>query len=262
MKKNLLSFILCCGFFLLFSKPAGVYAQVFKFELQNPGSVTLNTSTQVNILINTAGQQAINGDALFTFDPNTASIDSAKTGNFFSYFSATPLGGSTTKYLISSWEESVAHAKSTTTDAVFAQVFVTLKQSCATLTFECTNGTESDSNINRASDSKDIIVCPLTPLTICASASSSPTVSPTGGTSTGTPVPTDTPAASAATNTPVPTYTPVPTNTPMATATPVPSNTPRPTISELPRSGTTEITFLGIGVGALFLIAGFMLVGL
>jgi hypothetical protein len=64
---------------------------------------------------------------------------------------------------------------------------------------------------------------------------------------------------------PAATYTPIPTVTPTtapATSTPIPSNTRVPTVSELPQSGSAEVTILGIGVGALLLVAGLFLVAL
>lgn len=243
MKRLFLFLPIFATAFLLSGAVNAAYAQVFKFELGTAaGDVKVGSPVQVKILINTAGQQTINGDALFTFDPSGISVDSATTGNFYTYFSALPLGGSTTKYLVSSYEESVAHAKSTSTDTLFATLNLTLKSSPTTLSFDCTSGTGSDSNINRSSDSKDIIVCPLTPLTITASG---PTVTPGTPTATLTPGPTSTPSAT-------------PTKKP--TSTPVPTNTPKPTATELPRSGSIEITTFALGIGALLTVVGVLFI--
>ena len=219
------------------------YAQSFKFELANPEQTINSGSTfQVKILINTGGVETINGDALFTFDPAKVSMDSATTGNFYSYFAANPLGGSTTKYLVSSWEESVAHAKSTSTDVLFATLSLTAK-ACGTtqLSFDCTNGTEADSNINRASDSKDIITCPLAPLNI----------SLCGADTGGTPTPT---LAASPTSTPSATPTTRPTNTPAPTA------TPGPIVTQMPRAGSVEITIAALGIGTLLTVVGILFI--
>lgn len=237
---------------------AEAHAQVFKFQLANPSqSIKVNDTFAVKILINTAGKQVINGDALMTFDPVKVSIDSAATGNFFTYFSANPLGGSTTKYLVSSWEESVGNAKSASSDTLFATLSMTAKsQGTTSLTFDCTVGTESDSNINQASDSKDVIVCPLSPLSLTIGAASGPSTTPTAGPSS-TPGPTATPTIKL---TPSPSSTPSATPTKGPTNTPAPTNTPRPAISQLPRSGTTEVTMAVLGIGAVLTVVGLLII--
>lgn len=253
MGKALLTSFIVVGLFLVSSVFAtGAHAQVFKFQLANPSaSIKVNDTFQVKVLINTAGVQAINGDALFTYDPVKVSMDTAATGNFFTYFSANPLGGSTTKYLVSSWEESVGNAKSSSSDTLFATLSLTAKsQGTTNLAFDCTAGTESDSNINRASDSKDVIVCPLSPLSLTIGAPSGPSATPTPGPSS-TPGPTATPTIK---------LTPSPSSTPSATPTKGPTNTPRPQVSELPRSGTTEITMAVLGIGAVLTLVGILII--
>lgn len=224
----------------VFASP--VSAQTFKFELANPSaSISAGSSFQVKILINTGGQQTINGDALIKFDDTKVSINSAQSGSFFTYFSGNPLGGTTNKYLISSWEESVARAKSSTTDTLFATATMTAKASGSTsLSFECTPGTEADSNINRASDARDIISCSaLQPLTFNIGAAG-----PTSPPSTTT----------------IPTSTPLPTATPTLrpTNTPWPTNPPLPTLAQLPRSGAAEVTAVALGIGTFLTIIGIL----
>lgn len=257
-KKTLFSLFLSAGIFFASGMVSVAHAQIFKFQLETPADqIAVGAPVQVNILINTAGQAVMNGDALFTYDPANISVDSATTGNFFTYYSATPLGGSNNKYLVTGWE-GVGYDKSSTTDEVFYTINMTLKGSPTTLSFDCTAGTAADSNINRASDTQDIIVCPLAPLTITAGGSTAPSPSAPAGTA----VPTPSGGEPVATNTPIPTMTPAPSATPRPTNTPVPTNTPRPTISELPRSGTVEVTMLGMGLGTLFVIAGLLLVAI
>jgi len=223
------------------------YAQTFKLELANPSqTISVGSAFQVKILINTGEQQAINGDALISFEPAKVSIDTAVTGDFFSYFSASPLGGVDNKFLASSWEESVAHAKTSSTDTLFATLSLTAKASGTTsLSFDCTAGSEADSNINKASDSTDILNCSvLAPLSLTiGSGGGAAEASPTpGGADSLTP--TDTPPSGSVTSTPIPTSTPKPTST------------PRPTISVLPRSGVVEVTFTALGIGILLTVVG------
>lgn len=222
-----------------------VYAQSFKFQLPegSPNVASAGASFQIKILINTAGLETINGDALIIFDPTKMAVEKAETGNFFTYFSGNPLGGVNNKYLLSSWEESVARPKKSTTDTLFATLTLKGKSAGATsLTFDCTPASEADSNINQASDSKDIIKCSdLQPANF------------TIGPGAPTPLPT-------ATLTPGPTSTPSATPTKKPTSTPVPTNTPRPTVAELPRSGTAELTFAGLAVGLILTVVGILLI--
>ncbi len=219
------------------------YAQTFKLELANPSqTISVGSAFQVKVLINTGGQQAINGDALITFNPAAVSVDSAVTGSFFSYFSANPLGGTNNKYLVSSWEESVAHAKTTSADTLFATMSLTAKTNGTTsLSFDCTAGNEADSNINKASDSTDILNCSgLTPLSLTIGSGGDVAASPTPGGLT----PTVAPTSSAGEL--IPTETPIPR----------PTSTPKPTISVLPRSGVVEVTFTVLGIGILLTVIG------
>ncbi|MCJ7740108.1 hypothetical protein MUP32_02195, partial [Candidatus Microgenomates bacterium] len=245
MKKFLVFFIFGIVAFLSVGAKE-TYAQTFKLELANPSqTISVGSAFQVKVLINTGGQQAINGDALISFDPAKVSIDTAVTGDFFSYFSASPLGGADNKYLASSWEESVAHAKTSSTDTLFATLSLTAKTNGTTsLSFDCTAGNEADSNINKASDSTDILNCSvLAPLNLTIGSGGAAEASPTpGGADSLTP--TVTPPSGSVTSTPIPTSTPKPTST------------PRPTISVLPRSGVVEVTFTALGIGILLTVMG------
>ncbi|MBI5452710.1 hypothetical protein HY945_04555 [Candidatus Gottesmanbacteria bacterium] len=232
---------------------SGVYAQYFKFQLGNPtAAIKVGDNFDVKVMINTNSIQTINGDALINFEPSKLTIDPAlvKTGNFYTYFSANTLGGTTNKFLISSWEESVARPKSSSTDTLYATMTIKANSAgTATLSFDCTAGSEADSNINQASDSKDIINCSaLQPLTINIGSASGPTL---------TPGPTAIPTTAL---TPSPTSTPSATATPRPTSTPVPTNTPKPTVAQLPRAGTAEITVLGLGLGTLLTVVGILFI--
>lgn len=261
MIKNLLIFLLIAGIYLFIGAGIqSVSAQDFKLVLDSPGQTINPGSTfKVNIMINTGGQQVISGDALVRFDPAKLTIQSGTTGNFFTYYSASPLGGTTDRYLFSSWEESIAHAKTASTDTLFYTATVKAEQpGTTTLQLDCTPGTEADTNISSASDSKDIVNCSsLQPLTITVAGSTNPT-----GALTITPtVPSPTQAQTiVATMTPIPpTITPIPTATPTLLPTNTPTPTlPIPTVSELPRAGMFEMTAVAAGIGILLTVVGIM----
>lgn len=242
-----------------------VQAQYFKFQLSNPTqSIKAGDNFDVKVMINTNNIQTINGDALINFEPSKLAIDASqvRTGSFFTYFSANTLGGTTNKFLISSWEESVARSKSSSTDTLFATMTIKANSAgTATLSFDCNAGNEADSNINQASDSKDIINCSaLQPLSINIGGASAPTSAPTTApTTTPTTSPTITPTIGP-TSTPSATPTSAPTVTPRPTSTPVPTNTPRPTVAQLPRAGTTEVTVAAAGLGFLLTVVGILFI--
>ena len=135
----------------------------FKLELANEIVPVRNgESFLVKILINTGGVETINGDAVLIYDPIKLKIDSAYSDNFYTFSYSTPIG--TNKYLLSSWEESIAHAKQTSSDTPFATLTITAKEQGSTsIGFDCTTGSEADTNINTI-DSHDIVNCPLIPL--------------------------------------------------------------------------------------------------
>ena len=74
-----------------------VNAQTFKFQLSNPSqSINVGDNFDVKVMINTASEQTINGDALITFEPAKINVDKSKLSElvkqpnppFFTYFSA------------------------------------------------------------------------------------------------------------------------------------------------------------------------------
>ncbi len=222
-------------------------AQYFNLQLPSGGStVACSQNFQTKILINTVGEKTIAADALIKYDPAKIKInfDKSVKGDFYTYFSANPLGGFSDKALISSWEESVAREKSTTTDTLMATIDMTpLSAGSTTLSFDCVGTTGADSNINRAADFTDIIKCADNkPLTF---------------TITGSCLPATTPSA---TLTPGPTSTPSATPTKKPTSTPVPTNTLVPTVSSLPNVGSTKVTLVAIGLGLVLTIVGILFI--
>ncbi len=243
--------------------PRSAFAQSMKLELANPSQqISVGDTFQVRLLINTGGVDTINADALLLFESAKVAITDVVTENFYTYFSHVPLSGNPNQYLISSWEESIAHAKSSTSDTPIGILSVKANAvGSTTFSFVCTPGTEADSNINRASDSQDILsgCSGLTPLTLSIGTGGGGSPTPTtGGGVNPTAVPT-VPGGNRPVSTPVPTSTPTPTSTPRPTATPIPTSAAVPTVAELPRAGAVETTMMGMGMAALLLTVGAVL---
>jgi len=258
MKHVFVIFLISTGIFLSMGATS-VRAQTLKMALSDTSQViTIGSNVTVDLLINTNSVPVINADALISFDPARITITSAQVSNpiFFTYAPSPVgrlLGGSTSKYLISGWEQSQAYAKTTTTDTKWASfTFQPISAGTATLTFDCTAGTGADSNINRGSDSADVINCSaLTSLAVTVSAA---TPTPTSTTTvTSTPEPTS--SATSPTTTP----TPVPTSTPTTAPTTVPP-TPKPTKMILKEAGVIENTLGILGLGAVLTIAGLLII--
>ena len=71
-----LTIIILSFFFISSAFASPVSAQGFKFDpVTSPQQVCQGSNFAVKVLINTAGQQTINGDALITFDPAKVSIN-------------------------------------------------------------------------------------------------------------------------------------------------------------------------------------------
>src|SRR4030065_1843097 len=155
-------------FFIAVKFAGAVYAQYMKLELENPGQqINVGDVFNVNVLINTQGVEAINGDTLILFDPTKINILNGTSRNFFTFSFSTMISGVENKFLASSWEESIAHAKSSTTDMPFYTISIKAEGKAQTqLAFECATGSEADTNINRSSDSADVVKCPLQPLNL------------------------------------------------------------------------------------------------
>lgn len=237
--------------FLIFgAKINSAFAQSYKLQLSPVGqTINVGTTFTVQVLINTGGIEAINGDVLLIYDPAKLSITNAQSANFFTYSTSTAISGTDNKYLASSWEESIAHAKSTATDTPFYNLTLqALSGGSTQLSFECVAGSEADTNINQASDSQDIVTCPLLPLSLNIGTGA-------GG---GTVYPS--PTSSQPTQSVQPTSPPVPTNTPIPTPTspPPPTSTPRPTVSILPKAGIVDFTLGALGVGSLLTVLGIL----
>lgn len=254
-------------FFILFIISAKfapkVNAQYFSMELENPGSqINVNDIFNVKIMINTEGVEAINGDALLIFDPTKLNILNATGDNFFTFSFSTLISGMSNKYLASSWEESIAHAKSSSAETPFYTLSVKAIGAGQTdMKFECAQGSEADTNINRSSDSADVVNCPLNPLSLNIGSAGGPTSEPQPTSPGGEPSPTDSIQTE-----PTPTFTTTPTNTPTLTPTKTPTRTPTPTdqlatisADQLPRAGIISNTIGLIGLGSVLTFIGLII---
>ena len=262
MKRTACLFFLITLFLIAPKFRGAVYAQYFKLELENPGQqIKVNDVFNVNLSINTEGVEAINGDALLLFDPAKISILNGQSQNFFTFAFSTMISGVNNKYLASSWDESVAHEKSSSVDTPFYTLSVKAVGNGQTeISFECATGSEADSNINRSSDATDVISCPLTPLSLSIGETTGPTTppQPTATSGPANPTPTTGDQQPSATNTPVPTRTPVPTAIP--TNTPIPTTVRQVTTTpaELPRAGIISDTLGVLGVGTFLTVLGLL----
>ncbi|OGG05499.1 hypothetical protein A3D05_01570 [Candidatus Gottesmanbacteria bacterium RIFCSPHIGHO2_02_FULL_40_24] len=275
MRKIYTGIIFSFLIFLFSAVSAGsVYAQYFNLELENPGqSINVNDIFNVKIMINTQGVEAINGDALLQFDSGKISILSAQSENFFTFAFSTFISGSNNKYLASSWEESIAHAKSSSSETPFYTLSVKAVGSGQTqLTFICQSGSEADTNINRSADSADVVNCPLQPLNlnIGSTSGNGPTITPPDTNPTDSGYLSPTPDYG---QYPTPTFTPSPTPEPTETPTPTPeppTETPTPTdlsdlsadeestisAEDLPRAGVFGLTLGVLSLGTILTAIG------
>jgi len=262
--KRILSRIIIAVILLLVISPVQASAQYFKLELAKPAGSQCG-DFQVKVLINTAGVKSINGDALINFEDSKVAVDSATTGSFFTYFNASPLSGTNNKYLVTSWEESIAHSKSASTDTLFATLNLKAKTSGNTkLSFVCDPGDGSGSHINRETDATDILKCSsLATLSFDVSGATCGTSPTAPATASPTPLKNLTPSPGStpsATPTFVPTSTPKPTSTPIPTNTPNPTSTPRPTVAQLPRAGLIDDTVKALGLGSVLTLLGILFI--
>lgn len=104
MKKWIRILFLSGFVFLSSSSWSSVHAQIFKLQLDNPSqNICVGDNVKVKVLINTNNIDTVNGDALISYDSTKIKIDekNVTSGNFFTYFSAKPLGGNNNKFLIS-----------------------------------------------------------------------------------------------------------------------------------------------------------------
>lgn len=181
MKKFILSIItIFAGGIFITVSPS--YAQTLSFEPTQKG-VSIGESFTVKININTSSQQTSGADAQITYDSNVLQIGTISSGGFYSNFGSNPVSGEPNKYTISGFETDSTSTKTGT--GTFAQIIFTGKASgTSTVSFDCTAGNTTDSNIIKVGGD-DIITC--------ASLSTASYTVGGGGGSNNTPAPTNLP---------------------------------------------------------------------
>ena len=191
MKKIIFSIPVFILFFIILS-PREVSAQSLTLDPTSQGVVSGNNFT-VKININTGSTQTSGADAMILFDPSILEIQSITNGGFYSKFSQNQINGVPGKYLISGFETDSTSYKSGS--GTMANVtFSSLSNGTSTVTFECTQGSKSDSNIISGATSDDVINCTslnkgtytvgpsgATPITEDTSSNPTPSVLPRSG---------------------------------------------------------------------------------
>lgn len=214
--------------FLFFSPSVGsVEAAVLKLD-PSAVSVASGQTISLNINIETGEDKVVASDIYLLYDTNLLDFQSVTKGNFFNNITQnTSVPG---KLYINATIADALQAKSGT-GTVAAVNFSTKNSGSSTLSFECQQGSNADSNIvKNDQNATDVIVC---------AANGSATVQITSSQG----------------------LTPTPTPTVYVTATPSPTQTPTayPTIAatQLPRTGIIDdllkllvfggtLTFLGL----------------
>ncbi len=137
--------------------PKPTFAQTLSFDPTQQG-VVVGQQFTVKININTGGQQTSGADALITYDPNILSVVSASNGGFYTNFANNPLSSVNNKYLISGFETDSTSLKSGT-GTLATVTFSGKANGTSVVSFDCTTGSKSDSNIIAANTANDIINC-------------------------------------------------------------------------------------------------------
>lgn len=212
----------------------------------DPATVsTTNGSTfEVKVNVNAGSEQVTTIDAYVSFDSSLLEASSVKNGTFFpTVYSDTSKTG---KVYVAGIVDDPATSK-TGTGTVATVVFKAKKDGSGTLTFDCTQGSSTDSNISKNdANATDVIEC-------SANGRSTITVGSGGSSPTNTPTPTTAGGGgTAATATPTPTRAAGTTGGTTGGGT-----TARPTApASLPQSGITENIPLYSTVGILMVLVG------
>lgn len=212
--KKLILIIIVLITVLAVIKPRSAFAQTLSFD-PTSGGFNMNQQFTVKINVNTGGQQTTGADALVTFDPTILSIVSATNGGFYTNFANNPISGVSNQYLISGFETDPTSIKSGT-GTLATVTFKGIANGTSAVSFNCSAGSKSDSNIIQQGSANDIINCG-------ALASASYTIGPANA-------------------------------TPITSCTST-GNCP-PTPSTLPRSGTVEVTIAAVGIGIVLTLVG------
>lgn len=245
IKKYFSQLIVLLGIFFVFPLFANVFAASLQLD-PTTVSTTVGQTFKVKININAGTDQIQSTDAWIPYNKDILEAQSIDNGTFF------PIVSNVLTYAGRVYVGGVVDRAGTskTGSGTVATINFKAKQNgTVTLTFDCTTGSVSESNIvNMDTNGTDIINC-------TANGTSVVTVGSGGssGGATGTPTPTPTPSTSlpstGATATPTPTaVASIPTPT-------TPVNLPRSGISEnIPLYGAIGTLLFLIGVGAKLLL--------
>lgn len=185
MKKGLL-FCLIFFSFIFLALPLAVWAADPHLELSPSSGAIGSTGTSIDVLIDSGGQAIKSAKAVINYSASQLEVSSIQAGDFFDDVSHN-IYNSTGQVIINANLSLSSMLESKTGSGTLATMTMTSKLSSGTgaVTFDCTEGSSTDSNINDPTP-LDIIVCSANvngSYTLAASASADGTgTSTTGGT--------------------------------------------------------------------------------
>jgi len=228
--KDFLSFLTLFFFFLL-TKNSVFAAEPHLFL--SPASGNYSQNFEIEIRIDTGGQNAGTADVLLLFPKNLLKIERVTKGTAFSELFSSIKNDEGKLILGAYFSQTEAGNSFNGSNGLIATIsFSSLGTGTANVNFSCSPNSTADSNIVEKASSRDIIVC---------SANINGSYTLTGGSN---PQPTTTPISGAGS-------TPTPTSTPGGVI-----STPTPTI---PVSGSTIQTIGLLGLGIFVLLTGLAL---
>lgn len=165
---------------LQFFKVRTAWAADPHFEL-SPASGIISNGTSIIVKIDTGGQAAKSAKAVINFDATKLEVSSIQAGNFFDDISHN-IYNTTGQVVINANLSLGSMLESKTGSGTLATMMVNAKSisGTATMSFDCTQGNSTDSNINDPTP-LDIIICTSNldgSYTLGATASSSALPSP------------------------------------------------------------------------------------
>jgi len=199
MKKICLFGYLVIGLFVYLSITPKAFAADPHLELNPHQSTITSGGTPIEVNIDTGGQAAKSAKAVINFESTLLEVTSVQAGDFFDDVSHNIYNSSGQVVINANLSvDSMLESKTGTGTLATMTVKAKAASGTAAMTFDCTEGSSTDSNINDPTP-LDIIVCSANvdgnynlgggSATPSASPSVSPSVSPGIGGPTGSPTP-------------------------------------------------------------------------
>jgi len=160
MKKSLLLFSLLFILpFYLFSFLTLVYAVDPHLELSPSSGVITSSGTSIEVAVDTGGLAAKSAKAVINFDSTLLEVSSVVAGDFFDDVSYNIYNSNGQVVINANLSlDSMLESKTGTGDLATMTVKAKTTSGTGTMTFDCTEGSSTDSNVNNPTP-LDIIVC-------------------------------------------------------------------------------------------------------